>query len=376
MANTPYSQKFLLWLGHDSDRQEALEVLARCLLRGLPAATEKSDWGSQDDLLLLLRATLLVCCWSHSTKDETRSTLRSLRIDNIDHNEGQHASTYGDFRRALHCAQKVSLHDSKLSSRDFVSSIHASGNVLDSFDSGVSAFEFQSNLVDLDTSYIQERSASCFSRPLFHNTEPFFMYRRGRSNFLLTIKLFGGTEFWESWYRGFIAGKPLDWELQRRVALIDDAIWQQGPDYVAEEIERIRSRLEVERTLRDVKDRLSVQKIARHGIGGNNPPESIQDEQLSGAITLIWDAAEELSTAMEQESPAREWVEAILARLKSGLASLLKWCAGKVNLAVGTAVVVGTTKGATVVADAYFAKHPEKIEALIKALERWLPFLS
>ncbi|WP_282022113.1 hypothetical protein [Ruegeria faecimaris] len=182
--------------------------------------------------------------------------------------------------------------------------------------------------------------------------------------------------FWQIWYQGFVDGTPVNLDLQRRIAQIQDTIWDAGPTAVASEIERIRARWEVEKNLSELNDSLSVQASARHGIGGNNPPESIEDKRLSGAITLIWEAEEELSNALDQESPAREWIEAILAKFKAGLASLLKWCAGKVNLAVGTAIVVGTTKGATVVVEAYIAKHPEKIEALIEALERWLPFLS
>ncbi|WP_374015565.1 hypothetical protein [Phaeobacter sp. A36a-5a] len=46
---------------------------------------------------------------------------------------------------------------------------------------------------------------------------------------------------WREWYKGFLDGKPLDWDLQRRVALIDDAIWDAGPEAVAAEIERIKA---------------------------------------------------------------------------------------------------------------------------------------
>ena len=51
--------------------------------------------------------------------------------------------------------------------------------------------------------------------------------------------------FWREWYQGFLDGNPLDWELQRRVALIDDPIWEAGPEAVAEEIERIRAEYRV-----------------------------------------------------------------------------------------------------------------------------------
>ncbi len=45
--------------------------------------------------------------------------------------------------------------------------------------------------------------------------------------------------FWKRWYEGMVAGRPLDWELQRRIALIDDTIWKEGASAVAREIERI-----------------------------------------------------------------------------------------------------------------------------------------
>lgn len=51
----------------------------------------------------------------------------------------------------------------------------------------------------------------------------------------------GTWSFWRDWYQGFLDGKPLDWELQHRVALIDDTIWHQGPEAVAQEIERIKA---------------------------------------------------------------------------------------------------------------------------------------
>nr|WP_245218147.1 hypothetical protein [Ruegeria sp. HKCCE3926] len=46
-------------------------------------------------------------------------------------------------------------------------------------------------------------------------------------------------EFWAEWYKGMLNGNPLDWELQRRVALIDNSIWLQGPEAIATETSRI-----------------------------------------------------------------------------------------------------------------------------------------
>lgn len=47
--------------------------------------------------------------------------------------------------------------------------------------------------------------------------------------------------FWREWYQGFLDGKPLDWELQRRVALIPDEDWEQGPEHIARKIEEIQA---------------------------------------------------------------------------------------------------------------------------------------
>lgn len=46
-------------------------------------------------------------------------------------------------------------------------------------------------------------------------------------------------EFWRRWYQRFLDGRPLDWELQSQVALIDDAVWEAGPEAVAKAIREI-----------------------------------------------------------------------------------------------------------------------------------------
>ncbi|MBL4751970.1 MAG: hypothetical protein JKX71_15575 [Amylibacter sp.] len=47
--------------------------------------------------------------------------------------------------------------------------------------------------------------------------------------------------FWRDWYQGFLDGKPLDWNLQREVALIPDADWDKGPAHIADMIEEIKA---------------------------------------------------------------------------------------------------------------------------------------
>lgn len=48
--------------------------------------------------------------------------------------------------------------------------------------------------------------------------------------------------FWLRWYQAALDGKPLPWDLQRDIALIDEADWQAGPAGVAERIAEIEGR--------------------------------------------------------------------------------------------------------------------------------------
>lgn len=45
--------------------------------------------------------------------------------------------------------------------------------------------------------------------------------------------------FWKRWIEGFETGRPITWDLQRRIALIDDAIWNDGPQAIAQEIKNV-----------------------------------------------------------------------------------------------------------------------------------------
>ncbi|WP_152612111.1 hypothetical protein [Ruegeria sp. ANG-S4] len=176
-------------------------------------------------------------------------------------------------------------------------------------------------------------------------------------------------EFWNEWYQGYLTGDPVEEVLEYHVSQIPEAIWDEGAEAIAREIEQIRKRLAVERALSDLKSGLIVQATARYGIGGNNPPERIEDERLSGAITLIWEAEQELSSALEEEKPARERIEAVLKKLMAGCLVLTKWLGRKADLAVDTAIATAIKQGGLLVGG-YYA-----LDKLIKAIEDWLPYL-
>ncbi|WP_094022989.1 hypothetical protein [Maliponia aquimaris] len=54
-------------------------------------------------------------------------------------------------------------------------------------------------------------------------------------------------DFFRRWYDGMVRGQPLDWELQRRVALIPPDTWETGVDAVAEAIAQIEAAWGAER---------------------------------------------------------------------------------------------------------------------------------
>lgn len=47
--------------------------------------------------------------------------------------------------------------------------------------------------------------------------------------------------FWREWYQSFLDANPLDWELQKKIALIPDSVWDKGVAHIALVIEKIRA---------------------------------------------------------------------------------------------------------------------------------------
>ncbi|UTS81248.1 hypothetical protein OL67_002326 [Phaeobacter piscinae] len=114
--------------------------------------------------------------------------------------------------------------------------------------------------------------------------------------------------FWLDWYQGFLGGKPLDWELQRRVALINDDVWDAGPEAVAAEIERIRSLFELEQEIANLKEQLAIVQdtpaTALIGDNGGPPLEDAPARAFQTDLALIWKQVEELEEEIAKPSPS------------------------------------------------------------------------
>lgn len=95
--------------------------------------------------------------------------------------------------------------------------------------------------------------------------------------------------FWADWFQGFLDGKPLDWELQRRVALIADSDWEQGPAHIATKIEAIQAAFLLEKL--PLAERLELNPDTG---GFRVVPIAVQNAPLVGAILArVADAVED-----------------------------------------------------------------------------------
>lgn len=181
--------------------------------------------------------------------------------------------------------------------------------------------------------------------------------------------------FWLEWYQGFLDGKPIDWELQRRVALIPDPIWEAGPEAAGKEIERIRAAYEVEKRARELEE--SARKIFStvRGIGHNNPPAPIDKlSDTSDGITIIWDAARELREQAQSPQPEKHRVHKAVDALVRVAKACGIWTAQKIDTGLNAAAAaIGATLGTTFVV--WMTSNSARVMELIDAAKAWLGLL-
>lgn len=102
--------------------------------------------------------------------------------------------------------------------------------------------------------------------------------------------------FWREWYQGMLDGQPMDWELQKRVALIPDEDWRKGPEHVAALIEAIRARYVAEA----VAERIELSQSGRLTLV---PQEFPKDRHLGHLIDTVRDALDLATSSQKNELP-------------------------------------------------------------------------
>ncbi|WP_135506271.1 hypothetical protein [Roseovarius aestuariivivens] len=184
--------------------------------------------------------------------------------------------------------------------------------------------------------------------------------------------------FWRNWYQGFLNEIPLNWELQRRVALIADDIWEAGPAAVAEEIARIEAAYEVEKRASELEESAYPHSDLRsvRGMGDNNPPSPIDDAlKTSDGVTIIWAAAHELKEEAQAAKPDKARIEKALGAILGVLKACGLWAAKKVDSGLQAAVIAAGGAGG-VAGVGWITQNSDEIVGLVEAVQKWLPFLQ
>ena len=171
--------------------------------------------------------------------------------------------------------------------------------------------------------------------------------------------------FWSDWFEGFLSGRPLNWELQRRVALIPDEDWSQGPEHIGKIIEEIRARFELEKRIEELEGEKRVWTgQQRLEIGGNNPPEPIETPETKVIREIIWAPIEELKAETKKDKPDKGRIRAAIEKLWKGI----KWIGLK-----ATEAAIAAAVGASF---ANPAKAQEILTGIVEEAQKWLAALG
>lgn len=210
-------------------RKACVAISARASLRALPLIFHETARNRAEPryVLFCVRAILVSAVWSRKASTELAAAARLAfeRAENIS------SSTLVDPREAYFAAARSArcVFDDEFQGT-------ASG-VADGADHALFARSYPFSLRDLKTG-----PEVVFEQPLWERAEePSWLVEA-----LIPHKNLLETEaewhFWSEWYRGFLIGKPLDWGLQREIALIPDVEWAKGPARIAELIKVIRAK--------------------------------------------------------------------------------------------------------------------------------------
>lgn len=94
-------------------------------------------------------------------------------------------------------------------------------------------------------------------------------------------------DFWRRWWQGVKSGRPLDWRLQERVALIPDAVWDEGPAAVAKAILDIELALAIANT----PNAEVLQVNPQSGLIQSIPVSHLPGSHLADIVDMMTDAA-------------------------------------------------------------------------------------
>lgn len=214
----------------------------------------------------------------------------------------------------------------------------------------------------------EQQTFASFEFPLWQGVEVPSSIALNHQDFLDLLDQNRATwGFWHDWYLAMWEGRFTDWDLAIEVAKIPDDVWEQGAEAVASEIDKKWARQAVRSALNNLPRTDTLNAADRHGIGGNAPPEALEDvAQLASQTTLIWAGVEALEKEAYAEKPNKTRILAAIALLQSGAGACVKWLGRKMDLTIDELIKWGVPTGA-----AHLLLNQPKIQALIHAAIKW-----
>ena len=355
-----------------------MALLSRWTLRALPVALGAVDTERNSDAKLALFCVRASIAMAVSGKFKTRETTDAILGADFDIHEvtrGVRTNAEGvPFGQEI---EPVSLevnptiggtHTDTTNVADFTHNALAIGDypLWDSFGGNMASFYPDS--MTFAVSEMDKGFSEIFGVGIWAGGTPFVLSLGGWGRFTMHSDQHPEWAFWREWYQGFLDGKPLNWELQKEIAEIPGADWELGPKRIAGLIEGIKWKIVLEHRIRELEDKPIISSRSRLGIGGNNPPETLEHAvQVSKELLVIWEPLIDLKTAAASERPDKSIIHNAIEALGKALKTGLKWWASKTDLAVDT-----TIKWGIPAAGGFFAMNPDKLAAVIEAAKAWL----
>lgn len=186
--------------------------------------------------------------------------------------------------------------------------------------------------------------------------------------------------FWQRWFQGFLDGAPLDWDLQRDIALLPNELWRLGPRAIAEAIAEREARHGARHAAgalhdaaRDPKSQIETRPSGAAGnFGHNRSPEPLDDDALPrDDLALLARVASTVATQSYETEPDVAALEGAEAAGREIETRLKTWLAKKADVAADAAIKTLAT-AATGTAIGYVAHVLGVLSPFLEALRTWL----
>ncbi len=229
------------WLKVQENDRVCCAFAARAALRALPAAMavvgQNLERLTGDRFLLACLRAVLTCGVASTcpTSDVPKVTSAARSAERSARSAAAAAAASGAFSTTTAAARSATDSATAAAAR---SPIHPINFAI------TTASHFASNFATLsDGTRLRDKGIDAhFAVSLWEDEGPISKLLVHWQTFQERPDPEGVWAFWVMWYRGMFEGIPMDWDLQLQVALIDDAVWEDGPKAVAQKIARIRLR--------------------------------------------------------------------------------------------------------------------------------------